>query len=237
MTILPWRLTHPDPALAASGHCPRVGYGVSRPRLLRLLSPSKDRSPSGVSCSALCRSVQPATSASADFCRPIPAPCDAGSTWQGDRSPRVRRVTFVPYTCRIYGRTLRVISGFGLLCTLARMRDASYALPVRQAGTLLTASFRSRIAPGTLAVRLAVPITRARGGLPPPSHRSATTPTKRCSRTTRHAWRTKKRALTRAPREGNDRYSRCREESWQLRNQRAVLCSAQVNFHLHDVHC
>jgi hypothetical protein len=70
--------------------------------------------------------------------------------------------------------------------------DASYALPVRQAGTLPTASFRSRIAPGTLAVQLAVPITRVRRGLPPPSHRSATTPTKRCSHTTRHAWRTRK---------------------------------------------
>ena len=34
----------------------------------------------------------------------------------------VRRVTFVPYTCRIYGRTLRVISGFGHFGSLARMR-------------------------------------------------------------------------------------------------------------------
>lgn len=78
--------------------------------------------------------------------------------------------------------------------------DASYALPVRQAGTLPTASFRSRIAPGTLAVQLAVPITRVRRGLPPPSHRSATTPTKRCSHTTRHAWRTKKKAPRRRAR-------------------------------------
>jgi len=31
-------------------------------------------------------------------------------------------VTFVPYTCRIYGRILRVISGFGNLGSLARMR-------------------------------------------------------------------------------------------------------------------
>ena len=58
--------------------------------------------------------------------------------------------------------------------------DASYALPVRQAGTLPAASFRSRIAPDTLAVRLAVPITRACKGLSPPSHRPDTTPTKRC---------------------------------------------------------
>jgi hypothetical protein len=32
--------------------------------------------------------------ASADFCCPIPAPCDAGSQWQGNRPPRVMRVTF-----------------------------------------------------------------------------------------------------------------------------------------------
>ena len=57
---------------------------------------------------------------------------------------------------------------------------ASYALPVRQAGTLPAASFRFRIAPDTLAVRLAVPITRACKGLSPPSHRPDTIPAKRC---------------------------------------------------------
>lgn len=44
--------------------------------------------------------------ASADFCRPIPAPLDAGSTRQIDRSPRVMRVTFLPYTRHIYSLTL-----------------------------------------------------------------------------------------------------------------------------------
>lgn len=34
------------------------------------------------------------TTASADFCQPIPTPCDVGSTRQADRSPRVRRATF-----------------------------------------------------------------------------------------------------------------------------------------------
>jgi hypothetical protein len=43
-----------------------------------------------------------------------------------------------------------------------------------------------------LAVRLTVPITRACKGLSPPSHRPDTIPAKRCSHTTRHAWRTKK---------------------------------------------
>jgi hypothetical protein len=61
------------------------------------------------------------------------------------------RVTFVPYTCRIYGRTFRVISGFGSHCPLAQMRTPHMRhlflrFPVRQAGTLLAASFRPRLA-------------------------------------------------------------------------------------------
>jgi hypothetical protein len=52
---------------------------------------------------------------------------------------------------------------------------ASYAIPVRRARTLLTASFRFRVAPDTLAVRLTVPTIRVRRGLAPPSHQSATT--------------------------------------------------------------
>lgn len=52
---------------------------------------------------------------------------------------------------------------------------ASYAIPVRRAGTLPAASFRSRLSADTLAVRLSVPITRVRKGLAPPSHQSVTT--------------------------------------------------------------
>ena len=44
--------------------------------------------------------------ASADFCRPIKAPLDAPSTGQTDRSPRVMRVTFLPYTRHIYSLIL-----------------------------------------------------------------------------------------------------------------------------------
>ena len=44
--------------------------------------------------------------ASADFYRPVPTPLDAGSTRQTDRSPRVMRVTFLPYTRRIYSSIL-----------------------------------------------------------------------------------------------------------------------------------
>ena len=39
---------------------------------------------------------------------------------------------------------------------------------------MLTASFRFRIAPDTLAVRLSVPTIRVRRGLTPPSHQSTT---------------------------------------------------------------
>jgi hypothetical protein len=93
--------------------------------------------------------------------------------------------------------------------------DASYALPVRQAGTLLTASFRSQVAPSTLAVRLAVPITRVRGGLPPPSHRSATTPTKRCS--THHAPCLAHQQKSRSFRPGTSRVSRGRICAYDFR--------------------
>jgi hypothetical protein len=44
--------------------------------------------------------------ASADFWQPVPTPLDAGSTRQTARSPRVIRVTFLPYTRRIYCLTL-----------------------------------------------------------------------------------------------------------------------------------
>jgi hypothetical protein len=146
-----------------------------------------------------------ATTASAVVCRPIPAPLSAGST------PLPEGIGAGRQTSQGKTRDLRAIylshlrphppECIGLrVCMPPRPdTDASYALPVRQAGTLLTASFRSRIAPDTLAVRLAVPTPRARRGLTPPSHRPDTTPANWCSRTTRHAWRTRK---SRSPRCG-----------------------------------
>src|SRR6056297_491965 len=50
--------------------------------------------------------VGPATMASADFCRLIKTSLDVSSTGQTDRSPRVMRVTFLPYTRHIYSPTL-----------------------------------------------------------------------------------------------------------------------------------
>src|SRR6266567_2755667 len=58
------------------------------------------------SCSALCRLVTPTPMASADFCQPITTPLDASSTRQDDSPPRVIRVTFIPYTRRIYSHIL-----------------------------------------------------------------------------------------------------------------------------------
>jgi hypothetical protein len=86
------------------------------------------------------------TMASADFCFPIPTPLGVSSPRQGSRSPGVRRVTFAPYTHRIYAHPVRVTPGFGSYGLLAHLMHASYAVPVRQAGALLTASFPPRLA-------------------------------------------------------------------------------------------
>jgi hypothetical protein len=86
------------------------------------------------------------------------------------RSPRVRRVTFLPHTRHIYRRSSRVILDFGSLCLLVRLMPASYAIRVPQAGSLLSASFPRHLAVVAVAVRLGVPITRVPRGLSPPSH-------------------------------------------------------------------
>ena len=52
---------------------------------------------------------------------------------------------------------------------------ASYAVPVRRAGSLPTASFRRRVTPTALAVQLTVPAIRVRKGLSPSSHQLSTT--------------------------------------------------------------
>jgi hypothetical protein len=164
------RLTHADPLLATSGRYLRIGRAASQPHLLCLLSPSRDQVPSGTSCSALRRVVNPTRMASADFCRLIPPPHDRGSTRQSDRSPRVRRATFAPHTRRIYLHIVRMVMvmGFESLGPLARM-CLPHAVPVRRAGALPAASFRFRLATDTLAVRLTVPTIRVRKGLSPSS--------------------------------------------------------------------
>ena len=87
-----------------------------------------------------------ATMTSADFCTPIAASLDATSLRQAYRPPGVRRVTFTPYTRRIYAQPVRVASGFESFSPLAHRVDASYAIRVPRAGTLPPASFPQHLA-------------------------------------------------------------------------------------------
>lgn len=77
------------------------------------------------------------------------------------RSLRVRRVTFLPYVRCIYVDLLRMTSGFESLGPLAQQVAASYTVRVPRTGSLPAASFRFRVAPDTLAVRLGVPVIKA----------------------------------------------------------------------------
>ena len=104
------------------------------------------------------------TMASADFCRPFGPPCGGPSHWQDRRSLRVRRVTFLPYTRRIYAATIRMTSGFESIGPLAHLCDASYAIHVLRAGSLPAASFGPRLAADALAFRLGVPVIKASTG-------------------------------------------------------------------------
>ena len=83
---------------------------------------------------------------------------------QNDRPLRVRRLTFLPYTRRIYADPVRMTSGFESIGPLAHRVDASYAVRVPRARSLPSASFRFRFAADTLAVRLGVPVIKASTG-------------------------------------------------------------------------
>jgi len=108
---------------------------------------------------------QPTTTmASSDFCRPFDPPCDGPSTRQDDRPLRVRRVTFLPYTRRIYATAVRMTSGFESIGPLAHRCDASYAIHVLRARSLPAASFGPHLAVGALAFRLGVPVIKVSTG-------------------------------------------------------------------------
>ena len=105
---------------------------------------------------------------SADFCLPIGRPCDRPSTMQVSRSPRVRRVTFIPFPPHIH----RIVpDDMGLWTpTLPRPQySASHAVRVPRVRILRTASFRFHLAVDTLAVRLEVPVIKVSKGLSPSS--------------------------------------------------------------------
>ncbi len=94
---------------------------------------------------------------SADFCRPFPAPLDAGSPRQIGRPPRVRRTHLHAYARRIYAQAqVRRYRALKILASSPGL-NASYAISVRQASALPAASFRFHLAMDTLAVRLTVP--------------------------------------------------------------------------------
>ena len=88
---------------------------------------------------------------------------------QDGRSLRVRRVTFLPHTRRIYAAPVRMTWGFESIGPLAHQDDASYAVRVPRAGSLPAftlppwsrSPFRFRLTTDTLAVRLEVPAIKA----------------------------------------------------------------------------
>ena len=87
---------------------------------------------------------------------------------QDGRPPRVKRATFAPSTCRIYADTLRMTLGFRFLGPLARVSSPLCASC--SSGRSFAYSFlRTPPRGDALAVRLAVPVIKARRGLSPPS--------------------------------------------------------------------
>src|SRR6266508_3344446 len=105
--FLPVTFAAPLPAIRGFRPLPsEVAPGIStRPSAAPVVIEIQGSCPL-TSCSALCQMVNPTRMASADFCQSIPTPLDAGSTRQIDSPPRVMRVTFIPYTRRIYSHTL-----------------------------------------------------------------------------------------------------------------------------------
>ena len=94
----------------------------SAPVLVRPIEPSGSLLPSitvgecpsptnGRPCSALQRWVKPSTTASADFCRPIPAPRGAGSTVAGRQTSQGKTRDLHTYARRIYVRRFRASTG------------------------------------------------------------------------------------------------------------------------------
>ena len=176
------------PRTGSAGPSPRPAV-ASRPRIRPLPRSANGPLHFGLSRSALRRRAPPATPASADCWRPFGPPRGGAlASRQIDSSPRVRRVTFAPSTRRIYAASVRMTSGFESFRPLAHLLRRLYALRVPRAGALPAASFRLRLAADALAVRLAVPVIRARRGLPPPSHFPIRFPSSVDS-SRRHAWR------------------------------------------------
>jgi len=178
---LPWCLTHPSPVLAAAGRAFRVGRRTSRFGLLRLLSPSKDRPPSGASCSALRRrgirpllrlllsSAAPSRRLTTPVAHPLPG---AGRQTSQGKTRDLHAI----YPAHIRPHPP---GDLGLRVFWPPRPDADASCASCTSGRHFAYSFlQTPPHDDALAVRLTVPITKARRGLSPPSHRPDTTPTK-----------------------------------------------------------
>ena len=129
---------------------------------------------------------------SADFCTAIRLSLDRPSTRQLHRSPRVMRVTFLLYPPHIQPS---IPNDMGLWTPALPYPclTASDTVRVPRVRSLPSASFRSHLRVGTLAVRLEVPVIKASKGLAPSSHfpvgfRLLVASARQGA--TRHAWRT-----------------------------------------------
>ena len=123
---------------------------------------------------ALHRLVIPAIMAAADFCQPIPAPYDAGSTRQVDRPPRVRRATF-PLMPAAFTTVLSVqVPGFEDICLLTQY--GRLVCDFCSSGQCFACGFLQIPPRGGHPCRPANRSPcRAGRGLSPPSHSTATT--------------------------------------------------------------
>ena len=106
---------------------------------------------------------------SADFCTAIRLSLDRPSTRQLHRSPRVMRVTFLLYPPHIQPSIPNDIGLWTPALPYPRL-TASDTVRVHRVRSLPSASFRSHLRVGTLAVRLEVPVIKASKGLSPSSH-------------------------------------------------------------------
>jgi hypothetical protein len=136
--------------------------------------------------------------ASADPSLPFPPSYDGSSTEAGEEVSQGKMRNLHPIPRRIYTHSFRMTIGLWNPMFPRPEVAASYAVPVRRAGTLPTASFRFHLAMDTLAVQLTIPVIGARRGLSPRViWQAPRLPEQRC-RATHHAWRTsgKGRPLT-----------------------------------------
>ena len=143
--------------------------------------------------SALRRLVRPTTMASADFCQPIPAPLDAGSTRQVDRPPRVIHATFTLIPAAYTTVPSVQVSGFEDIRLLTQYDRLVY--DSCSSGQCFACGFLQIPPRGGHPCRPANRSPcRAGRGLSPPSHpiRHHSESDSASQGAARHAWRTKK---------------------------------------------